>query len=335
MIANALKQMAMQFSNTKVFDVVVNRAERRNRHQSLLRVLAYHRVDHVTADSPYYPGLISTSPEQFEVQMQCIASGYYVCSMDEVVAAANNQHQLPANSVLLTFDDATLDFAQHAWPILNALELPATVFVPTAYPDNRARHFWWDRLYRAVIQSPQETTIPSPLKTDVTLRSMAQRKKTFRALKEYLKTIPHIDFQLTLNAITQAANVPDPDHNNVLGWDALRSLQKDGATLAPHTHTHPMLNRLPIHEIAQEVRTSCDVLVREIGQISRTLAYPAGGVSAEAVDTMAQEGIKLAFSTQRGNNDQQFRKAFELRRTNVGARTTSGLLRMQLANWGR
>lgn len=335
MIAATLKQMAVQFSNTKAFDVIVNRAERRNRDQPLLRVLAYHRIDYREADCPYYPGLISALPEQFEKQMQCVANGYHVCSMDEVVAAANSQHQLPANSVLLTFDDATLDFAQHAWPVLNSLKLPATVFVPTAYPDHHGLHFWWDRLYRAVMHSPQETMIPSPPGRDVTLRSLPQRKRLFRALKEYLKTIPHHEFQQALDAITQAANVPNPAHNNVLGWHVLRSLQKDGLTLAPHTHTHPMLNRLPLHEIAQEVRTSCEVLGREIGVISRTLAYPAGGVSADAVKTMAQEGIELAFSTQRGTNDQQFRDALELRRINVGARTTPGLLRMQLANWGR
>ena len=335
MFASTLKQIAVQFSNTKAFNAVVNRVERRSRHKSLLRVLAYHRVDHRQADCPYYPGLISATPERFEEQMQCVASCYHVCSMDEVVDAANNRHKLPANSVLLTFDDATLDFAGYAWPVLQALKLPATVFVPTAYPDNHSLHFWWDRLYRAVILSPQETTIPSPLGGNVTLRSVDQRKRLFRTLKEHLKTIPHNQFQQALDAMTRAANVPNPDHNNVLGWEAMRSLQGDGVVLAPHTHTHPMLNRLPMHEIAQEVRTSCEVLGREIGEFSRTLAYPAGGVSADVVESMAQEGIELAFSTQRGTNDQQFHDAFELRRINVGARTTPGLLRLQLANWGR
>ena len=96
-----------------------------------------------------------------------------------------------------------------------------------------------------------------------------------------------------------------------------------------------MLNRLPLDEIRHEVQMSCQVLTEEVREVSRTLAYPAGGVSDDAVRAMATEGIDLAFSTQRGLNDQRFSQPFRLQRINVGARTTLGLLRMQLANWGR
>ncbi|MDA1229622.1 MAG: polysaccharide deacetylase family protein [Planctomycetota bacterium] len=334
MIASKLKQMAVQFSDTRAFEMVVNRAERRNRNRPLLRVLAYHRIDETDANDPYYPGLISATPSQFAAQIQCVAERYHVCSMQDVVAAAQNQSSLPPDSVLLTFDDATRDFAIHAWPVLKSFDLPATVFVPTAYPDNHNLHFWWDRLYRAVLSAPQDTQIPMPGRGRIVLDSPAKRQQVFRQLKEYLKTIPHSNFQEVMADITGAANVQDPVHNNVLSWNALRALQEDGVTLAPHTHSHPMLNRLPLDEIRHEVQMSCKVLTEEVKQISRTLAYPAGGVSDDAVMAMATEGIDLAFSTQRGLNDQRFSNPFRLQRINVGARTTLGLLRMQLANWG-
>ncbi len=335
MITSTLKQMAVQLSNTRAFGMVAHQVERWNRHRSLVRVLAYHRIDDAADDDPYYPGLISASPANFAAQMNCIANRYHVCSMADVVAAANNECSLPGNSVLLTFDDATTDFATHAWPVLKSHGLPATVFVPTAYPDDHSLHFWWDRLYRAVVRSPHNTNIITPINGTVTLQSSAQRTQIFRQLKEFLKTIPHSEFQRIMAQITESANVADPDRNNVLGWDALRDLQRAGVTLAPHTHSHPMLNQLPVDEIENEVRTSCDVLTREINDISRTLAYPAGGISDDVVTTMASEGIELGFTTQRGVNDQRFREPFRLRRINVGARTTLGLLRMKLANWGR
>ena len=336
MIATTLKQFAVKVSETKAFDPVVRHLERRGQGKPLLRVLAYHRIDELQTDDPYYPGLISTSPAQFAMQMDVIARSHYVCTMAEVVAASTGESSLPANAVLLTFDDAITDFAHHAWPELKARGLPATVFVPTAYPDNPDMHFWWDRLYRAVLLSPDRTRMPAPHGEVVTLNSPRQRQRVFRLLKEYLKTIPHSQFQSLMATIVSAGAVADPAHNNVLSWDELRNLAAEGVTLAPHTHTHPMLNQLPDDDICHEVTTSLAVLREQIASdVSRTLAYPAGGVSDAVISAMAAAGFDLAFSTQRGVNAQTFQTPFEMRRINVGARTTIGLLRMQLANWGR
>ncbi|MEO2025449.1 MAG: polysaccharide deacetylase family protein [Fuerstiella sp.] len=301
MIATTLKRFAVKLSDTPAFGTVVRQMERRCQNQPLLRVLAYHRIDAPNLDDPFYPGLISTSPMQFAAQMDFIAKSHHVCTMAEAVAASKGDAALPVNSVLLTFDDATTDFALHAWPVLKSRGLPATVFVPTAYPDAPALHFWWDRLYRAVMLSPHETGIPAPNSTVVTLRTTRQRQRLFRSLKEHLKPIPHRQFQCAMAEIVKAGGVSDPPGNNVLSWNELRRLATEGVTLAPHTHTHPMLNQLPDEDISREVITSLDMLQDRIGRnISRTLAYPAGGVSDAVVSAMDAAGFDLAFSTQRG-----------------------------------
>ena len=334
MIASTLKKLAIRVSSTRPFELVLRQMESRNRRHLQLRVLAWHRIDERSPEDSYYPGLISASPEQFSHQIRAIAERYTVCSMQDVIDASQQNTSLPGNAVVLTFDDATVDFLKYAWPILKQAGVPATVFVPTAYPDNHTLHFWWDRLYRAILQSGDGTVLPLSSGT-VCLSTPQQRKQLFRQLKEHLKVIPHPDAQDLLDKIAKAAAVSDPVHNNVLSWDQLRLLKKDGVTLAPHTHTHPMLNQLTTQEVAQEVRVSREVLSAQTGSDCASLAYPAGGVNSEVVSTIAREGFDLAFSTQRGVNDQSFHERFLLRRINVGAATTPGLLRMQLANWGR
>ena len=334
MITSSLKNFAMQFSDARVFEPILRKLEVHDRSRPRLRILAYHRIDVDQRDSPYYPGLISATPKQFAVQMDFLAAHYHVCSMDDVVAASKGETSLPNDSVLLTFDDATTDFASHAWPVLKSLGLAATLFVPTAFPDNPTLSFWWDALYRAVVRSPNGTILPFRA-CSVTLDHSRQRRMLFRRLKECLKNIPHNEAQHLLTVITTAGGVADPVSNNVLGWNALRQLDREGVTLAPHTHTHPMLNQLPTAEIRRELSTSCDVLKAETGhRILRTLAYPAGGVNEEVLAAMATEGFKLAFTTRRGVNDQSFLNPYRLRRISVGSRTSLGLLRIQLANWG-
>src|SRR5207253_2705015 len=102
------------------------------RRANILPVLTYHRVDHENAHPELYPGLISATPGVFNEQMSFLAANYRVVSMLEVLDAAGTGAALPPRSVLVTFDDAYRDFAEHARPILQRYRLPATLFVPTA-----------------------------------------------------------------------------------------------------------------------------------------------------------------------------------------------------------
>ena len=335
MFIGTLKNFARQISDARVFAPVVRKVEERDRGQSRLRVLAYHRVDVHQQDSPYYPGLISVTPSQFAEQIEFLAAHYHVCRMADVVAASKGKTLLPDNSVLLTFDDATIDFENHAWPVLKSLGLAATLFVPTAFPDNPTMHFWWDELYRAVVYS-SESSILSMLSDSVPSIHHTKRQQSFRHIKEHLKSIPHSEAQRLMAEIKLAGGVADPVGNNVLSWSALRQLDREGVTLAPHSHTHPMLNQLSPVGIRSEVTTSLNVLETQIGHaILRTLAYPAGGVNDAVVAAMATERFDLAFTTRRGVNDQAFLNPFQLRRINVGSGTSLALLRLQLANWGK
>lgn len=334
MLHTVAKRLVKSASHTRLWDAVVSRMERRPARPGLLRALAYHRID-VPESRPWdYPGLISASPAEFRQQMQFLAGNYHVVSLDQVIAAADQTEPLPDRAVLLTFDDATADFAEHAWPVLQELQLPATVFVPTAYPDDHQRHFWWNRLYRAVFHSPEGTRLPGGDKS-VTLTSRWQRRQVFRAWKEQLKTLPDDIFQSRLTRIVSAGGVPDPETNGVLSWRQLQELHQSGVTLAPHTHTHPMLNRLPIEAIRRELEVSRGVLSGHLSRsVPSAVAYPAGGYNEDVVKVVSDLGFRLGFTTRYGVNANLTKAPYRLRRINVGSTTTLGLLRAQMANWG-
>lgn len=334
MIATSVKQFAGELADTRAFDFVLRRFENRGSSKRFLRVLTWHRVGNPADSADWYPGLVSASAEMFEAQVRFLAKNYCIVSMDDVISEARGERMLPADAVQLTFDDATTDFAVNAWPVLKELGLPVTMFVPTAFPDNPRRHFWWDRLYRAVMRPDSGTTIPTA-SGSVKLTAGKQRTHVFRQLKEQLKKFRHARFESVLNEISTAAGVPDPAHNNVMGWDQLRKLHQEGVTLAPHTHTHPMLNQLALEQILTELLTSYETLGRKIeSAVPRVLAYPAGGVSDDVVLAMKTAGFDVGFTTERGLNE-DLSAPFRVKRINVGLRTTVGLLRLQLANWGK
>jgi peptidoglycan/xylan/chitin deacetylase (PgdA/CDA1 family) len=84
-------------------------------------VLCYHAL------SPGWRADLSTTPERFERQISLLlARGYRCVTFSEAVGGAAN-----GRIVAVTFDDAYRSVLELARPILDRLDAPATVFVPT------------------------------------------------------------------------------------------------------------------------------------------------------------------------------------------------------------
>lgn len=302
---------------------------RRKNH--LLRVLTYHRVETPEARPDLYPGLISATPHDFDQQMRLLAGQYQVVSLPEVIGALQNEEPLPPRAVLITFDDAYRDFADNAWPVLRRYGLAATLFVPTAFPGDPLRPFWWDRLHQMVTSASQsdkraslETPLgPLPIATD------RERRDACRQLNGYVKTLPHREAMAFVTRLT--GDIPCiPNH--VMDWDTLRRLAREGVTLGAHTRTHPLMNRVSPDEARAEILDSRSDLEREIGPVPPIFAYPSGHFDACVVDILDRAGFALAFTTIRGINDLGGADRLRLRRINVGRRTTLPVLRAQLAS---
>jgi len=90
-------------------------------------VLMYHRVDHAP---PGVPEGLCVSPETFEKQMEFLKiHGYRVIRLEELVRATKEGRRLPFKSVVLTFDDGTMDNIENAFPTLKKMDFPATIFM--------------------------------------------------------------------------------------------------------------------------------------------------------------------------------------------------------------
>ena len=171
-----------------VFGGVVRALETIDRDRpDILPILTYHRV--AEPDDDHHPGLISASPAAFVEQVEALARRFTFVPLDPVLDRAAGGPPIPARSIMLTFDDAYRDFAEAAWPVLGRLGIPATLFVPTAFPDTD-RPFWWDRLYAALIHTAQTQPIETAAGS-LALADRADRAAAFRSLRSELKSLPH------------------------------------------------------------------------------------------------------------------------------------------------
>lgn len=309
----------------------------RRRHEAgprdaRVRILTYHRVIDPAHPSVGHPGIVSATPASFDRQMGRLERHYNVVSAARVLDALEGWASLPPRSVLITFDDAYADFAEWAWPILRRRGLPATMFVPTAYPDDPSREFWWDRLHRVFSSTRRTELVGTPLGR-LDLRPEV-RCSSLRVVREWIKALPHVDALRWIEAVCQELGVSETRPSPVLGWEALRRLAADGVTLAPHTQTHARLDRLPLDAAAAEIRGSQDDLEREVGSSRRMFAYPFGFWNEGVVELLRKEGYQAALTQQHGHNILSTADPLRLRRTNVSQRTSPIALALRLTSTG-
>ncbi len=104
-----------------------------------LTILAYHRV------FPEPRGVLAVTPELFEQQLRSfLKKGYTAYTLCDVHKKfIKKGKKVPRKTLVITFDDGYKDNYVYAFPILQRLKLPATIFLTAEYIGT-ARTFPWD-----------------------------------------------------------------------------------------------------------------------------------------------------------------------------------------------
>ena len=115
--------------------------------QNGVRVLLYHSI----TNSPVADAL-TTSPEDFERQISSLKkAGYAFISLVEWLnQSTESKHS--SKTIAITFDDGYTDQHDFAYPVLQAYQIPATIFLPTAFLGDASR---WDQDKAKPIMSTQ------------------------------------------------------------------------------------------------------------------------------------------------------------------------------------
>ena len=103
-------------------------------------ILLYHHVSDVT------PATTSVSPTTFESHLAYLKQHHQVLPLTTIVDAIKNNKELPDKAVAITFDDGHRNLLEHAHPLLQAYQLPYTIFVNTQTLSTRSNLLGWDEL---------------------------------------------------------------------------------------------------------------------------------------------------------------------------------------------
>jgi len=246
--------------------------------------------------------------QHFEAQMNYIKSRFNVVPLTDAVRAVRNGQALPPATAAITFDDGYLDCLTHAAPVLKALDLPATFFVPTGgMADGQA--LWWDRAIAAVADT-ELSSVELPelgLAGPVSLSALNRRASMVRIL-DALWAQPAAALPRAIDALVSKL-VPGQSYR--LATDAraprmnpeqVRELAAMGFSIGAHTVSHVDMRDLDRHAVDAELSASRQQLEAVLGTPVTTFAYPSGFHNEGLQTAVRAAGFECAVSTDRGIN---------------------------------
>ncbi|MEO8382440.1 MAG: polysaccharide deacetylase family protein [Acidobacteriota bacterium] len=218
-------------------------------------------------------------------------------------------------SVAFTFDDGFQGVLDHAFPILEARGIPASVFVVTKRLEPPAHQlFHFDEIEiacrltrRRSLKMPFLGALPHPM------ASRWGRAWTLKRIKRRLKVLEEEERGVWhARVLAELGVTPEQCHAYALGQEkyrtldaaGLRTLIAAGWTIGSHTRTHRTVSRLAPADLRSEIEGSRDDLRRHLGLQDLPFAYPYGDaehISPDARAAIERAGYPCALTTIRGS----------------------------------
>ncbi|MCW8808319.1 MAG: polysaccharide deacetylase family protein [Rhodanobacter sp.] len=250
-----------------------------------VRILAYHRVL-TLADGHEFDfdlDLVSASAEDFRAQMRLLKQRFRPMRLGDVVAAMAEGRPLPADAVVVTFDDGYDDNYREAYPILCESGVPATFFVSTGYIDS-GRPYDYDWVVHMILGAQLERVVMPALGLDVPMP--ASRIARRRLAGRVLSGIKALDGPAQTSLMTELETDWGMSRGGLhpdcrpMSWEQLREMHAAGFEIGSHGVHHRMLAKLSQAELEFELGASKATLERELGAPATLISYPVGGRTA-------------------------------------------------------
>ncbi len=286
-------------------------ARRRQAGGGRVLVLSYHRVTPRFDESAReaLSSLLVSAPT-LRRQLEQVGRARELVSLADarrILAEPGGPGARGRDVVAVTFDDGYADNHAVALPLLEALRVPATMFVATGYTgtDRRLPH---DRLFAALTEL-RRRGIPAsraglPGAVQALLDACAERGPA-ATLDRLIARLPHDRLVAVADALEARLGTSErdlPAGTRLMTWDEVRALQAAGMDVGGHTVSHAVLANLPPGEARREIAACREALLERLGRPPRHFAYPNGYHTPAVRRFVAECGFEAAVTTEDAEN---------------------------------
>lgn len=282
-----------------------------------MRILMYHRVL-PRSDRQYrytQPGLACT-PDIFSRQMSFLSESYNLISAAALVELLQNNQPVPANAVVVTFDDGWRDNYVHAFPILQQYRVPATIFLATDFIETD-RLFWFlkagillgegdlsDQKIDLAFSSLLRTYPQNATELNAGLHLLMTEPRNQDAIMEWFKQFDPEMIEKIIDTLADTAGIEWADWSRepwTVSWDEVREMDRDIVEFGSHGCSHGILTRLREIQVTRELAESKQRLEQELAHDVTIFAYPNGDYNEKVERLVEEAGYHAAITVGPGD----------------------------------
>lgn len=180
--------------------------------------------------------------------------------------------------VALTFDGASKDLIDFAYPVLAHHAVPFTIYVPTAFPDGVGRA-WWLGLEQLVARESRISLMMGEKEQRFVVAGHAEKQALFSHLESWLRSLSPADlsaaiadlctrYRIDLAALSREAS---------MDWEDLAKLAADPlVTIGSATVNYPVLANMKDTAALREMTMGKAVAEAALRRDIQHLAFPFG-----------------------------------------------------------
>lgn len=275
---------------TTLYRVGALDAWHRLRNRRALTVLMFHRV--LPADDPNFSHAereFTFTLEGFRRALDFVERHYNVVSLDDLQKASISQAALPANPLLITFDDGWRDTLTYAAPELVRRHLPAVLFLASEVVELDGGRWWQDALVAALAQPGNSVRLCAAAGwADIPAGNVSQ------ALAAHVAAMPEAQRRAWM-ALHIPGVLDQIAERQMVTLSDLQSSEASAFAIGGHGHTHSPLTLSP--DSAAELQTSQRMLGK-LNQGVRSMSFPHGAYNAELIAQARTSGFEWIFTSE-------------------------------------
>lgn len=318
-----IKKIKSKLAQKVISGLDISASMHKNRGYNDISIVTYHNI---LAKEPQLNDNCFVHLKNFAEQMAYLAQNFEVLPLKE---AFNKTTKIDKPIAAITFDDGFYSNYTLAFPVLQKLKLPATIFLTTNIIDSHYSVWFCDLIY--MISTTNKDTLLWENK-EFDLSTNKAKLATSNQLQATLKERSH---PLLIEAITKIANLLEckyPIKHDIsspyfmLNQSAITQMVQSGLIeFGAHTHNHTILSKLDDKLAREEITTSIKRVATVTQKDCKLFAYPNGRTSDFTnthLDILKSSQIALAASTVSGlsssdDNMLAFKRLFINRNTDL------------------